>query len=363
MSSAARANEAVRSLSRCVRLRGKKRMLKWSLQGRWSVVEAFCSRTWTFLGNRGLSTKPGDGVKLAGDALSDVVSWLQQDLLPAVTEIEAPPPSTEPETKSDATAQKRSSLRSVELAADAEQAPTKPPTATPSSKAGDTVKESALQTLATLLRSTYPEFAQAGNTAEQASREVGTESPVAHAEQVIRVNVRLTKRKTFRSILDWTLDDYIQTALSIQTWDRRFLVSVNAGVTPHVRVHATQLRLQKSKPWKKVLEQVVMKSTSTAQFSWIAALERIFHCERVVHLPQSPPPEYIERRKLQAALRRALHKPIQRNHRRFWSDDEHRVLLERFQKFGPEWEKVAKALPGRTPFACRDRLHRLLGSK
>ncbi|KAK4530030.1 hypothetical protein CCYA_CCYA03G0887 [Cyanidiococcus yangmingshanensis] len=338
-------------------------MLKWSLQGRWSVVEAFCSRTWTFLGNRGLSTKPGDGVKLAGDALSDVVSWLQQDLLPAVTEIEAPPPSTEPETKSDATAQKRSSLRSVELAADAEQAPTKPPTATPSSKAGDTVKESALQTLATLLRSTYPEFAQAGNTAEQASREVGTESPVAHAEQVIRVNVRLTKRKTFRSILDWTLDDYIQTALSIQTWDRRFLVSVNAGVTPHVRVHATQLRLQKSKPWKKVLEQVVMKSTSTAQFSWIAALERIFHCERVVHLPQSPPPEYIERRKLQAALRRSLHKPIQRNHRRFWSDDEHRVLLERFQKFGPEWEKVAKALPGRTPFACRDRLHRLLGSK
>lgn len=51
------------------------------------------------------------------------------------------------------------------------------------------------------------------------------------------------------------------------------------------------------------------------------------------------------------------------NGRRGWSDEENRVLLEKYRELGPRWPDIARHLPGRTEFACRDRLNRILGVK
>jgi hypothetical protein len=302
---------------------------------------------------------------LAEASIADVVAWLQQDLLSSAKK------TGRPSLPQDRLLQKAES--SLEEASRATKSPdVATETRTDCSSATATLaeghpeqhpKETPLEALASLLRTTCPDFVREEALNANVPKEAGTTTPIAQAQQIIRVNVRLTNRKSFRKILDWTLDDYVQSALSIQTWNRRFLMSVHSGVTPHTRIDGTLLRQQEQKQIQKILDDVVMKSPASVKFSWIAVLERVLRMERMVRLPQTPPLEFLEQRRQQAASKLPLRRATPRFSRRPWTSDENKLLLEKFRVWGQEWEKIAAALPGRSPLACRDRLHRLLGSK
>lgn len=310
-------------------------------------------------------TAASDATAPTEAAIDDIVAWLQKDLLPAVTETEEPSSYIEKETEP---IQHLTNSQATDSSAH-EKAGTEHPVPAASSESVSTAGAAGapatapLGALAALVNTTCPGFVRGDPKASLVPRTADALRPIAHAEEVIRVNVRLTNRKTFRSILDWTLDDYVQAAKSIQTWDRRFLISVYSGLIPHTRIHGILMRQRKYPEVLKVLDKVVTKTPASVQYSWIAALEQIFSLQRIVELPQSPPAEYLEQRRKCAERKRAAMGTVPARPRRLWTVEENRLLLRIFRSIGPDWNKIAAALPGRSPYACRDRLHRLLGSK